>query len=211
MVKSGDRKRQPHGLQTGEIKLHLPFHPRARRNDTRCRNALHHTRGVAFSRNATRDDGTLGNGINLTIRSGQRCHDQSAAQQTFCIPNRRDGDVNLPARTCKGGQCRGDEYRCDVLGPILLTRHVDTQSFQQVRHDFFGKGRIAQAVTRAVQPNDKPITYKIIAAHPVEFDQILDADGASGCRQCETQEYEYHSDHLRKSVRLRRDSRAVME
>jgi len=72
-------------------------------------------------------------------------------------------------------------------------------------------------VPRAIQAHNKAITHKIIAAHPVEFDQILDPDRAGGCHHASDRKSQSRNPpddlqpetHGRKFKRLRRDARAV--
>jgi hypothetical protein len=100
-----------------------------------------------------------------------------------------------------------------LRGAELFARNVHAETFEHVRHDLFGEGRIPQRIARAVEPHDKAVAHEVVAAHAVEIDEVADPDGAGGRRQrgeeqkCREREA---ADHLRYSVKDSRDSRAVI-
>ncbi len=203
-------QRQPQHVERGKLELNLAFHPRAGRDAPGCRNALHDTRCIAFCRDATSDDRALGDGIDLTIRSVQGGHDQRATEKAFRITDGRNRHVYLASGPGEGGQGGCHEDRRDILRAEFFPRHVRAQPLQEIGHDLFGERRVPDSVTSAVQADDQSIAHQIIPAHPVEFDEILDADRLGESGGCQKQNGgKGAKDHLRNSVRLSRDTRAV--
>jgi len=102
----------------------------------------------------------------------------------------------------------------------LLARDIHPEPLQRVGHEFLGERRVAQPVAGSVEADNEPVAKQIIAAHPVEFHQILDADrpgqGRPGAADHNEAQGEGNHDHAgemahdRKFARLRRAVRAVI-
>ena len=152
-------------------------------------------------------------GIDLTIGGGQRGHHQCAAQQAIGIANGRDSHIDLPALPREGWQNGGHDHGGHIFRAKLLARDIDAKPFEDIDHDLFGEGRIAQTIARAVQADDKAVSDQIIAAHPVELHQILDPDrrGMRGLGENDQDKKTSgeKADHHKYSVKLSRDRRAV--
>ena len=110
----------------------------------------------------------------FTLRDGLEWHDGTPVTAADCVPSLK----RWGARDSMGQK---------LMSFVAGIDAIDAKTFQQVRHDLRGKGRVAQPVASAVQPHDQTVTDQIVAAHPVEFHQILDADrpghGIGGQRQ----------------------------
>jgi hypothetical protein len=57
--------------------------------------------------------------------------------------------------------------------------------------------------------NDQSVAHQIVATHAVELDKVLDPDRLGQSGAGEEGEGQKEADHLRYSVRLRRETRAV--
>ncbi|MPL60908.1 hypothetical protein SDC9_06471 [bioreactor metagenome] len=172
----GGFQREAKLAQAVELEGDLAFDARPRGDGARGRHAARHRRGLARRRDPAGDDGALGDGVNLAVCRLQRCHHQRAAEQAFRVADRRDRHVDLAARSREGREGGSHQNGSDVLRPELLAGHVDPQTFEDVRHDLFGEGGVAEPVAGAVEPDDQPVADEIVAAHAIDFDQILDPD-----------------------------------
>jgi hypothetical protein len=200
------------GGQAAKLERHFAFHPAARRDHPGGGYALHHARRRTFHRDAACNDCALCDGIDLPVGPVQRRHHQRAAQQAFRIADGRYRHVDLPARPRERRQGGGDKDGGHVLGTELFAGDVDAQAFQQGGQHLFGEWGIAQAVAGGVQAHDQAVAHQIVAAHPVEFDQILQPHRrADRKRRQQAQQHQGKQAHHRmKSTRLRRARRAVM-
>jgi hypothetical protein len=146
--------------------------------------------------------GALRHGIDLAVGRIQRRHHQGAAQQALGVADRRHGDVDLAAGAGEGRQAGGDQHGRHVLRAELLAGDVDAQPLEDVRHDLLGEGGVAQPVAGAVQAHDQAVAHQVVAAHAVEFHQVLEPDLRRQGGRSQAEDDRQQAEHQQKAHRV---------
>ena len=103
----------------------LPFNQCPARNAPDGRMVFLNLGGLAAKCKPTDNQGTLGHGIDFSVRTFQGCHQQGAARQAFGVAHGGDQHIDTAAGLEKGGSC-AVTMTVAALSTLTLLRSTDS-------------------------------------------------------------------------------------
>ena len=126
----------------------------------------------------------MGDGIDLTVTTFEGCHQQCAAAKTLGIAHGGNSDIDRLSGSGKSRERRGHHHGRHVLQLQAATRwQRDTELGQHIDHALHRKRCLRRLVPTPIQTHYQASADKLIAAHTLDRNQILDAFGMRSARK----------------------------